>query len=140
MELHSTGDMLRVRCRRGRGQFAQGSVALEVEGVEGDSLNMVVGAFRRNVVGAVISEIEGNSFGVTGRTREAGKIEGGSLGMAICTLAKECVEESTVVSAGGGFVQDRARDSDGHAAYLGWFPAAILAAVAMAATKSKATA
>ena len=50
------------------------------------------------------------------------------------------LKDTVVHYSGWGFVQDRARDLDGHAAYLGWFPAAILAAVAMSATKSKATA
>ena len=53
---------------------------------------------------------------------------------------KSASKDTVLHYSGWGFVQDRARDLDGHAAYLGWFPAAILAAVAMSATKSKATA
>ena len=53
---------------------------------------------------------------------------------------KSASKDTVVHYSGWGFVQDRARDLDGHAAYLGWVPAAILAAVAMSATKSKATA
>lgn len=40
--------VLRVRRRRGRGQFAQGSIALEVEVVEGDSLNIRWAGGRKN--------------------------------------------------------------------------------------------